>query len=53
LGISISVGTLDLIECSPAAEDVQSPQDFIPLYIPLHFIADAREVAKAERGENT
>src|ERR1700693_4500270 len=30
LGISISVGTLDLIECGPAVDEDQSPHDHIP-----------------------
>jgi hypothetical protein len=32
LGISISVGTLDLIECGPTAEEGQSPHNHSPLY---------------------
>src|SRR5258708_5443654 len=32
IGHIISVGTLDLIECGPAAEEGQSPHDHIPLY---------------------
>jgi hypothetical protein len=32
LGIAISVGKLDLIECGPAAEEGQPLHDHIPLY---------------------
>src|SRR5579863_8612670 len=46
LGISISVGTLDLIECGPAAEEGQSPHDHIPLY----FIAAPSTAARRPSG---
>ena len=46
LGISISAGTLDLIECGPAAEEGQSPHDHIPLY----FIAAPSMVARRPAG---
>jgi hypothetical protein len=42
LGISISVGTLELIECGPAEEEGQSPHDHIPLY----FIAAPSKAAR-------
>jgi hypothetical protein len=42
LGISISVGTLDLIKCGPEAEEGQSPHD----HIPLHFIAAPSTAAR-------
>ena len=42
LGISISVATIDLIECGPAAEEGQSSQD----HNPLHFIAAASTAAR-------
>jgi hypothetical protein len=42
LGISISVGTLDLIECGPAAEEGQPLHD----HIPLNFIAAPSTLAK-------
>src|SRR5580704_1209396 len=47
LGISISVGTLDLIECGPAAEEGQSPDDHIPLY----FIAAPSTAARRPSAE--
>jgi hypothetical protein len=42
LDISISVGTLDLIECGPTEEEGQSPHDHIPLY----FIAAPSTAAR-------
>jgi hypothetical protein len=47
LGISISVGTLDLTECGPAAEEGQSPHDHIPLY----FIAAPSTAARRPSAE--
>src|ERR1700693_3587426 len=47
LGISISVGTLDLIECGPAAEEGQSPHHHIPLY----FIAAPSTAARRPSAE--
>jgi hypothetical protein len=47
LGISISVGTLDLIECGPAPEAGQSPHDHIPLY----FIAAPSMAARRPSAE--
>jgi len=49
LGIAISAGTLDLVECGPAAEDGQSPHDHIPLY----FIAAPSTAARRPSAERS
>jgi|ERR1700677_2249332 hypothetical protein len=49
LGIAISAGTLDLVECGPAAEDGQSPHDHIPLY----FIAAPSTAARRPSAEGS
>src|SRR5580700_7549356 len=49
LGISISVSTLDLVECGPAADEGQSPNDHIPLY----FIAAPSTAARRPSGERS